>query len=138
MRVIPNRLSKTLFIASLPALLAACASTEPQSVATDTPAVVQPENKGPQPQLQLKLASGTYRCELGQKVDVQRDARDADLIKINWKGKRLTLQRLDSTSGLPRFEDRLNGLVWIDLPWKSVLMDAKSGHPLANECKATG
>ena len=123
-------------IAVLPTLLAACATSEPPPAPHETPVVGRQEFKGPQPQLQLKLASGTYRCELGQKVDVQRDARDPSLIKVNWQGKRLTLQRYDSTSGLPRFEDRKNGLVWIDLPWKSVLMDAKSGHPLANECKA--
>ncbi|MFT3850011.1 MAG: hypothetical protein QM739_15465 [Propionivibrio sp.] len=87
-------------------------------------------------QLNFKLASGTYRCELGKKIEVRRDARKPDQIGIDWQGKRHLLQRYDSTSGLPRYEDRENGLVWIDLPWKSVLMDARSGSPLANECKA--
>ena len=92
-------------------------------------------NKQPQ-QLKFKLASGTYRCEMGKKVEIQRDARNPDSIKVSWQGNRHTLQRYDSTSGLPRYEDRQNGLVWIDLPWKSVLMDSKTGSPIANECKA--
>ena len=86
--------------------------------------------------MNFKLASGTYRCELGKKVEVRRDARKPDQISIDWQGKRRALQRYDSTSGLPRYEDRENGLVWIDLPWKSMLMDANTGSPLANECKA--
>ena len=136
--MITNRPTRLFAIAALSSVLAACATNEPQPAPSEIPVVAAPENTGPQPQLQLKLASGTYRCDLGLRVDVQRDAHDAKFIKLKWKGKRLTLQRLDSTSGLPRFEDNKNGLLWIDLPWKSVLMDANSGHPLANECKATG
>jgi len=132
-----NRRAHRFATLALTLLLSACATTEPPQAqpVSDAPVIAQ-ESKGPQPQMKFKLASGIYRCELGQKVEIQRDAKDANLIKLNWKGKRLTLQRHDSTSGLPRYEDRQNGLLWIDLPWKSVLMDARTGHPLANECKA--
>jgi len=115
-------------------LLSACATTEAPSTSS-APRKESTANKQPQ-QLKFKLASGTYRCEMGKKVEIQRDASNANSIKINWQGNRHTLQRYDSTSGLPRYEDRKNGLVWIDLPWKSVLMDSKTGSPLANECKA--
>ena len=115
-------------------LLTACATTEGQSTTSVVPNK-STGNKQPQ-QLKFKLASGTYRCEMGKKVEIQRDARNPDSIKVSWQGNRHTLQRYDSTSGLPRYEDRQNGLVWIDLPWKSVLMDSKTGSPIANECKA--
>ena len=115
-------------------MLTACATTDGQP-ATSAPRKESSSNKQPQ-QLKFKLASGTYRCELGKKVEIQRDARNPDSIKVSWQGNRHTLQRYDSTSGLPRYEDRQNGLVWIDLPWKSVLLDSKTGSPIANECKA--
>ena len=115
-------------------MLTACATTDGQP-ATSAPRKESSSNKQPQ-QLKFKLASGTYRCELGKKVEIQRDARNPDSFKVSWQGNRHTLQRYDSTSGLPRYEDRQNGLVWIDLPWKSVLMDSKTGSPIANECKA--
>ena len=115
-------------------MLTACATTDGQP-ATSAPRKESSSNKQPQ-QMKFKLASGTYRCELGKKVEIQRDARNPDSIKVSWQGNRHTLQRYDSTSGLPRYEDRQNGLVWIDLPWKSVLMDSKTGSPIANECKA--
>ena len=116
------------------ALLVACVSTETVS---PTAVARQTGGKSGQPQLRFQLASGTYLCELGQKVEVQRDAHGADRLQLSWQGNRHTLQRQDSQSGLPRFEDRKNGLLWIDLPWKSVLLDANSGRPLANECKAS-
>lgn len=122
-----------LVLVAVPALLAACASTEPPSPAAMTR---QNVNRTGQSQLRFQLASGTYHCELGHKVDVQREANDPDRLQLSWQGNHHTLRRVDSKSGLPRFEDRKNGLLWIDLPWKSVLLDANSGRPLANECKA--
>jgi hypothetical protein len=114
------------------ALLAACAAT-PLSPQKNAPALRETTTGNASKQLSIKLPSGVYRCELGQQVEVQRSASE---IAVAWQGTRHTLRRYDSESGLPRFEDRDNGLVWIDLPWKSVLMDSRNGHPLANECKA--
>ena len=89
-------------------------------------------------QLELKLASGNYRCEQGQRVQVEREMRNQTNTRINivWNGSSYRLERDPSYSGLPRFEDKRNGLVWIDLPWKGMLLDGTNGKPLANECRA--
>ncbi len=89
-------------------------------------------------QLELKLASGNYRCDQGQRVQVEREMRNQTNTRINivWNGSSYRLDRDPSYSGLPRFEDRKNGLVWIDLPWKGMLLDGANGKPLANECRA--
>lgn len=125
--------------ALLPALLAlaACSTTPPTPSATtgtepgvlDTPASIDNQ------QLEFRLASGTYRCDMGRRVDVQRSTGDAGLIQIGWSGKRYQLARNPSHSGLPRFEDDRSGLVWIDLPWKSILLDRDTNKPLASDCK---
>jgi len=123
-------LDRLIALTALSGVLAACSTTGSQSA---TSADRQNGAKGRQnQQLKFQLASGVYRCELGQSVEIQRNA---NLIELNWQGNRHTLQRYDSSSGLPRYEDRQNGLLWIDLPWKSVLMDSNNGRPLANECK---
>ncbi len=133
MKSLIDRFARTRFVlAALAATLAACATPPPATSGARHEGAQSP----PPQQLQFKLASGVYRCELDRKVEIERDARNSNLIRINWQGNRHTLQRYDSTSGLPRYEDRDNGLLWIDLPWKSVLMDVNSGRPLANECKA--
>jgi hypothetical protein len=128
-RVTLNRFIKLITLTVLSGLVAACATNGQPT------AVVGGSHEGHPQQLKFKLASGVYRCELGQRVDVQRDARNANLIELNWKGSQHKLQRYDSASGLPRYEDRKNGLMWIDLPQKSVLLDTNSGRQLANECK---
>ena len=133
--------AETLVLASLLATsLAGCTSAGRPYLGTGiesdhSTSVVQVQKGPADQQLRFVLASGTYHCELEQSVDVQRDAVDPRLLRIGWDGRQYGLTRSDSYSGLPRFEDRDHGLVWIDLPWKSVLLDASSGQPLANECK---
>ncbi|MGE5469267.1 MAG: hypothetical protein ACM3X0_00580 [Bacteroidota bacterium] len=87
-------------------------------------------------QLNLSLASGSYRCDDSIRIQVDREVREQmnTRIKIGWRGSDYTLERDPSYSGLPRFEHLASGLVWIDLPWKSVLLDARTNQPLANEC----
>lgn len=135
MPVTLDRLTTRLPLTVFCLLLAACATTAPQPSTTSGTAAADGRNSARQ-QLSLKLASGVYRCDENQRVEIQRDPRQTNQITLNWQGRRHTLQRYDSESGLPRYEDRQNGLVWIDLPWKSVLMDSDNGRPLANECKA--
>lgn len=114
----------------LAALLAAGCASKPAAVA-ERPAAVTP-------QMQFALGSGTYRCEHGARVDVQRDTPLPGMLGLVWKGGSYRMQRNDSSSGLPRFEDAESGLVWIDLPWKSVLLDGRSGRPLVSECRGPG
>lgn len=90
-------------------------------------------------QLAFTLASGMYDCDLGARVEVHRDTGILHRIRIGWTGKQFDLERNLSHSGLPRYEDPSSGLVWIDLPWKSVLLDGQHNRPLASECRpATG
>lgn len=128
---------------SLPALVAfslalsAC-GTLPQAPLPDRNAqhgVPVPQRSG---QLELTLASGTYSCEQGVRVQIERETRDRinRRIHVVWNGNSYWLDRDPSYSGLPRFEDMSSGLVWIDLPWKGLLLDARTNKPLANECRS--
>ena len=124
-------------LAALPMLgvllgLAACSSTPPSSVVEAPPA--DPVTGAPA-QMEFALASGRYRCAEGQKVDVFRDGADRNRMRVGWQGELVDLARNPSASGLPRYENLDSGLVWIDLPWKSVLLDDRRGKPLASDCK---
>lgn len=104
-----------------------------------TPQPMPPARQAAPPggQLEFSLASGTYGCDDRVRIQVDREVRDRRNVRINiaWDGKRYRLERDPSYSGLPRFEDMANGLVWIDLPWKGVLLDSKTNKPLVNECR---
>lgn len=122
-------MKRFLALAALPLMLAACSTTPPEEAAI----VVVPA--GELPQMEFALVSGRYFCNAGDVVDVERDARDINRLAVRWHGRNVALARNASVSGLPRFESARDGMVWIDLPWKSYLLDHKSGKPLASECR---
>jgi hypothetical protein len=124
--------SRLLLGIALLATAAAC--TSPAPVEERSPGIVEVPGDA-NPQLEFELASGSYRCEFGLRVAVDRKAAGEGMIRIGWKGATHDLARDPSYSGLPRYEDTASGLVWIDLPWKSLLLDGRSGRPLASECK---
>ncbi|WP_034348927.1 hypothetical protein [Noviherbaspirillum massiliense] len=76
-----------------------------------------------------------YDCELGNKLTVYRQADNDQQITVRWKKRLLRFERVPTTTGANRFENRKNGLVWIDIPAKGMLLDAKKGRQLANECR---
>lgn len=108
-------------------LLGACANRPAEQAA---PLIERPSDGS----LHFDLGSGLYRCEMGMEVEVTRIEGRNEHVFIRWTGQEYMLQRDPSASGLPRFEDHANGLVWIDLPWKSVLLDGRTHKPLASEC----
>jgi len=76
-----------------------------------------------------------YKCELGNSLTVFTNVDDDNHIALKW-GKRLhRMDRVATTTGADRFENRRYGLLWIGIPAKSILLDTKSGHQLANECR---
>jgi membrane-bound inhibitor of C-type lysozyme len=76
-----------------------------------------------------------YQCEMGSKITVYTNAGDEQHIALKW-GKRLhRLSRVTTETGANRFENHHYGLVWLDIPTKGILLDSKTGHQLANDCK---
>ena len=76
-----------------------------------------------------------FHCELGNKLTVYKNADDDKYIALRWRTRVHRLERVGTTTGANRFENRKTGLVWIGIPAKSMLLDSKKGQQLANECK---
>lgn len=93
------------------------------------------------PTVKYPTSSAVYVCENAQPLRVTRvkDAAQPSL-KLGWRGRDYTMIReTGQGSGLPRFADNVNGLVWVDLPWKGVLLDSRTEKPIVSECApATG
>jgi hypothetical protein len=81
------------------------------------------------------LPATDYSCELNNKVTIYTNAQDDTHISLRWKNHLQRLSRVGTTTGAQRFENEKTGLVWIGIPSKGMLLDAKHGHQLANECK---
>ncbi|NEX62493.1 hypothetical protein [Noviherbaspirillum galbum] len=76
-----------------------------------------------------------YHCELGNKVTLYHAPDDDQKISIHWKKQMHELTRVGTSTGANRFENPKDGLVWIGIPAKGMLLDSKKGQQLANECK---
>jgi len=111
-------------------LLASCGSSAPradsQASAAKTPAVATLAKPA-------MLVTGSFKCELGNKVDVESDAKNG--AQLTWKGKKYAMTPVSTTTGAVRFENQSSGLVWIQIPAKSMLLNTRQGAQLANDCK---
>jgi hypothetical protein len=77
-----------------------------------------------------------YNCALGDKVTIFSNAEDDKHIALRWNKRLMRLTRVETTTGAHRFENRRQGMVWIGIPAKGILLDSKKGQQLANECKS--
>mgnify|MGYP006300239755 CR=1 FL=1 len=74
-------------------------------------------------------------CEFGQTLSVAGDHRTDNAIHVLWRGRVYPMERVRTSTGAHRFEHGQSGLVWIDIPTKSMLLDARRGTPVVNDCK---
>jgi hypothetical protein len=81
------------------------------------------------------MTAVAYDCELGNKLTIYNSASDDQQIALRWNKRLHQMSRVGTTTGAVRFEDSKNGLVWIGIPAKGMLLDAKKGKQLANECR---
>jgi hypothetical protein len=77
-----------------------------------------------------------YDCALGDKVAIFSNTEDDKHIALRWNKRLMRLTRVETTTGAHRFENRRQGMVWIGIPAKGILLDSKKGQQLANECKS--
>jgi hypothetical protein len=82
----------------------------------------------------MVLQAGTYRCELNRNVEIRQISADGQTMEISWAGKTHSLQAVNARSGALRFENAADGLTWLVIVGKSMLLDSRKGQQLANEC----
>ncbi|HZW13614.1 MAG TPA: hypothetical protein VFF81_10545 [Noviherbaspirillum sp.] len=93
--------------------------------------------KGEEPEPDVGgLLPTAYDCELGNKLTIYTDANNDQQIALQWNKRMHRMTRVSTTTGAQRFENPQNGLVWIGIPAKGMLLDSKKGKQLANECKS--
>ncbi len=78
-----------------------------------------------------------YKCELNDSFTIYTNSDDDAHVALRWKSKLYRLKRIETTTGANRFENKKAGLVWINIPSKSMLLDSRHGQQLANECKTS-
>lgn len=88
---------------------------------------------------QLEIAqrvhTGQADCEFKQNVHVHPMDGKPGHFKVAYGKTHYTMTPQETTTGAVRLEDKRAGAVWIQIPAKSMLMDAKAGRRLVDACQ---
>ncbi|MBE7417814.1 MAG: hypothetical protein HS128_08645 [Ideonella sp.] len=87
-------------------------------------------------QLQLadRVLTGDAACEFEQTVNLQRISGQPGYFRLRFKKASYTVVPEETSTGAVRLEDRKAGIVWIQIPSKSMLLNAKIGQRLVDNC----
>jgi hypothetical protein len=87
-------------------------------------------------QLQIanRVLTGTAQCEFNQGVTVEPVADKPGLFRVTYKQVAYVMVPYETTTGAVRLEDKKSGVVWLQIPTKSMLMDQSAGKRLVDSC----
>ena len=81
-----------------------------------------------------RVFTGKADCEFGEKIDVLAVEGKPGHFHLKHKTATYTLVPEETTTGAVRLEDKRAGIVWLQIPSKSMLMNAKIGQRVADNC----
>lgn len=81
-----------------------------------------------------RVFTGKADCEFGEKIDVTAIDGKPGHFHLKHKTATYTLVPEETTTGAVRLEDKRAGIVWLQIPAKSMLMNAKIGQRVADNC----
>ncbi len=77
---------------------------------------------------------GKADCEFGEQVDVTPVDGKPGHFRLRHRQATYQLVPQETTTGAVRLEDRRAGIVWLQIPAKSMLMNSKIGQRLVDNC----
>lgn len=87
-------------------------------------------------QLQIanRVLTGTAQCEFNQTVKVDPMQDKPGHFKVAFNKASYTMVPQETTTGAVRLEDKKNGIVWLQIPSKSMMMNQKIGQRMVDGC----
>jgi hypothetical protein len=85
-----------------------------------------------------RVLVGKARCDMNESVQLTALPEQRGYFKLEYKGKAYIMAPEVTQTGAVRLEDKKNGLVWLQIPTKSMLMNHKLGQRMADNCLAQG
>lgn len=82
-----------------------------------------------------RVLTGTVDCEFNQRISVTPVEGHPGHFTVGHKGMRYRMTPRETATGAVRLEDRTSGVVWIQIPAKSMLMNAKVGQRMVDSCQ---
>ncbi|CAG1018105.1 hypothetical protein BURC_02839 [Burkholderiaceae bacterium] len=82
-----------------------------------------------------RVLIGEAQCEFNQHVSVQRIDGKPGHFRVGFKNAYYTMVPEPTTTGAVRLEDKRAGVVWVQIPAKSMLLNAKIGQRMVDACQ---
>lgn len=83
-----------------------------------------------------RVFTGRARCEQGQSVHLEAVKDRPGMFHLTFNGSRFLMVPEETSTGAVRLLDRNAGVVWLQIPVKSMLMNQKKGQRMIDDCKA--
>jgi len=78
--------------------------------------------------------TGVAQCEQGQQVTLTPMSGHEGHFRLEYKKASYDVVPEETTTGAVRLEDKKAGIVWIQIPAKSMLLNSKRGQRMVDEC----
>lgn len=82
-----------------------------------------------------RVLTGTADCEFKQQVHVHPVNGVPGHFQVAFQNRRFTMVPQETQTGAVRLEDKQAGVVWLQIPAKSMLMDGKRGQRMVDSCQ---
>lgn len=81
-----------------------------------------------------RVMTGDAQCEFNQTVKIEPAEGKPGHFNVAFKTARYVMVPEETTTGAVRLTDKKAGVVWLQIPFKSMLMNAKVGQRLVDSC----
>jgi hypothetical protein len=81
-----------------------------------------------------RVLTGKADCEYSQSVDVDAVAGQPGVFKVRFKELSYIMVPEETSTGAVRLFDRKAGVVWLQIPVKSMLLNSRAGQRLVDRC----
>ncbi|HJV96261.1 MAG TPA: hypothetical protein VJ608_09500 [Albitalea sp.] len=81
-----------------------------------------------------RVLTGTAQCEFNQHVDVDAVDGHPGHFRVGYKNMHYMMVPQETTTGAVRLEDKKAGIVWLQIPAKSMMMNSKLGQRMVDGC----
>lgn len=84
--------------------------------------------------ISARVLTGKADCEYNQAVDVDPVAGQPGMFKVRFKGQSYLMVPEETSTGAVKLFDKQTGVVWLQIPAKSMLLNSRVGQRLVDRC----
>jgi hypothetical protein len=129
-----NRILAVGLLACCTAFAAEAATKTKAPAKKPVPAATLPEATPEQATAAGYVLYGDYACEFKQSIQVTPDPKHEHYVDVAFGKQHFTMKPVLSSTGAMRLEDVKGVGLVLQIAFKSMLMDVKSGHRLVDDC----